>query len=340
MTSRELVIKTLNHQPVDRAPRDLWVVPGVEMFRPDELTEVHLRFPGDIVAPDFKYPVGRRSKGKPYQIGRYTDAWGCTWQVAQRGLPGEVKQSPLADLSRLAEYKPPTELLESAKFNKVNRSCATTSRFVLAMTDVRPFERLQFLRGVEATYVDLAYGTKEIRTLLATLHDFYCQELEMWAKTDVDGVAFSDDWGSQTSLLVSPELWRDLFRPLYREYCKILHAKDKFAFFHCDGNIADIFGDLVRLGLDAINAQLFAMNLERLAKRYRGRITFWGEIDRQRILAFGSLEEIRQAVLRVRRALDFGCGGVIAQCEWGLDVPWRNIASVFEQWMAPLPVHV
>jgi uroporphyrinogen decarboxylase len=339
MTSRELVISALNHQPVVRVPRDLWHSPGVEMSRADELAEIEIRFPKDIVPQEFKYPPGKRSRGKPYRAGRYTDAWGCTWHAAQPGRIGELRDPPLADPAGIAQYRPPFELLDTAKLVGVNRGCAATSRFVLAGTETRPFERLQLLRGAEATYCDLASASGRVRSLLAMLHDFFCREMEMWAGTDVDGVAFRDDWGSQDGLLIAPEMWRDLFRPLYRDYCEILHAQDKFAFFHSDGHIADIFGDLVEIGIDAINSQLFAMDVERLAEQFRGRVTFWGEIDRQHVLPFGSREEIRDAVRRVRRALDFGSGGVIAQCTWEPGVPMQNIAAVFGQWMLPLPMH-
>ena len=138
--------------------------------------------------------------------------------------------------------------------------------------------------------------------------DFFCREMELWAATDVDGVEFMDDWGSQQTLLISPEAWRDLFKPLYRDYCDILHARDKFVFFHSDGNISDIFPDLIEIGVDAINSQLFCMDIELLSEYFRKRITFWGEIDRQRILPFGTQEDVRAAVHRVRQSLDFGSG--------------------------------
>ena len=340
MTSRELVIRALNHEPVERAPRDLWYLPGVRMLRADEIAEMELRYPRDIVPADFQYPAGERAQGKPCEVGQYTDAWGCTWHVAERGAIGEVKEPPLVTESSIDAYRPPLELLETAGLDRVNRSCAATSRFVLAWTETRPFDRLQFLRGTEATLIDLAAGSKSVRGLLAMLHDFFCQELEMWADTDVDGVVFMDDWGSQNSLLIAPEMWRDLFKPLYRDYCEILRAKDKFVFFHSDGDISDIFHDLIQIGVDAIHSQLFAMNIERLAKRFRKRVTFWGEIDRQHVLPFGSPEENGEAVRRVRKSLDFGSGGMIAQCQWGPDVPRDNIATVFEQWAAPLPMHV
>lgn len=339
-TSRDRVIRTLNQEPVDAPPRDLWIVPGIETARADELAEIHLRYPSDITKPDFQYARGQRAKGTPCAVGEYVDAWGCGWRVAEPGMPGEPQGAPLADLSRLAEYRPPQELLDGFNVSRVNRSCGATSRFVLAWTETRPFERLQSLHGVESTFVDLAHGTAALRQLLAMLHEFFCREMELWAGTDVDGVAFMDDWGSQTALLISPEMWRDLFKPLYRDYCAILHAQDKFAFFHSDGCIEDIFGDLVEVGIDAINSQLFCMDLEGLARQFRGKVTFWGEIDRQRLLPFGRPAEVRAGVQRVQRALDFGQGGVIAQCEWGLNVPLDNIAAVFEQWRQPIPMHV
>ena len=82
------------------------------------------------------------------------------------------------------------------------------------------------------------------------------------------------------------------------------------------------------------------MNVERLAKRYRGRITFWGEIARQELENPGTAEEFRENVLAsCARLLDFGHGGVIAQCAWEPGVRLQTIAAFFEQWLAPLPMH-
>jgi len=76
MTSRDLVINALNHEPAERAPRDLWILPEVESARPDELAEMEVRYPKDIIRADFHYPQGKRSKGSPHKAGKYTDAWG------------------------------------------------------------------------------------------------------------------------------------------------------------------------------------------------------------------------------------------------------------------------
>ena len=105
----------------------------------------------------------------------------------------------------------------------------------------RPFERLQFLRGTENLYMDLAYDSAEVRTLIEMVRDFYREDVTLWSRSAVDGVFLMDDWGSNTSLLISPEMWRAYFKPIYREFCEIIHRAGKKVFFHSDGNIEAIY---------------------------------------------------------------------------------------------------
>ncbi len=85
MTPRDRVIRTLNHQPIDRAPRDLWLLPGVESDQSDDVAEMNVRFPADILHLDLRWPSGKRTKGTAGKSAHYTDAWGCTWQLGSRG---------------------------------------------------------------------------------------------------------------------------------------------------------------------------------------------------------------------------------------------------------------
>lgn len=334
MDSRECVKRTLQFQPVDRIPRDLWALPGIVIFRIDEYQEMIRRYPLDFISPDYTYGSGERVSGVFGEVGQYTDAWGCVWHVGEPGVVGEVKEEPIAEWSALNTYRPPYELLLEADLSRVNRSCAETDKFVKVGTETRPFERLQFLRGTEKLFLDLAYGDSRVFKLLEMLHDFFMQEMHMWAETDVDGVSFMDDWGSQTSLLISPDMWRQIFKPLYKDYCDVLKSKGKFVFFHSDGNIRSIYPDLIEIGIDAVNSQLFCMDMEELGDSFSGKITFWGEIDRQHVLPFGIEDDVRASVRRVCSSLGRGDGGVIAQCEWGNDVSSDNIAAVFDEWNA------
>lgn len=336
MTGRERVKRALEFQSPDRAPRELWALPGIFMFKHQEYQEVLEKYPSDFVGPVFRYGQAERARGTPGEVGTYVDEWGCIFTVAEPGVIGEVKEPILNDLSKVNSLKPPVEILKEADFSKVNESCHATDKYVKTGTTVRPFERMQFLRGTENLFMDVAYGVKEFETLRNIVHDFFIQEMEMWAKTDVDGVSFMDDWGTQTSLLISPDMWRSIFKPMYADYCNILHSAGKHVFFHSDGNISAIYPDLIEIGVDALNSQLFTMDIEELGLKYKGKITFWGEIDRQNVLPFGTVEDVKNAVRRVRKALDDGTGGVIAQCEWGNDVRRENIEAVFEAWLEPL----
>jgi uroporphyrinogen decarboxylase len=331
MTSKDRLYRTLNFKPVDRVPRDLWVLPGVQMHRAQELAEVRAKYPSDITGPPVRYGPSLLRKGVVGEVGWYTDAWGCVFTVVEPGVIGEVKEPILRSLDD--DFHIPWEILENADLSRVDTFCETSPKFVLAGTTVRPFERLQFLRGSENLFLDLAYNSLEFHRLKEKIHRFFVAEMEMWAATKVDGVSFMDDWGAQTSLLISPDMWREVFKPLYAEYCLILKGAGKYVFFHSDGYIEPIIPDLIEIGVDALNCQLFCMNIEELGEKYRGKITFWGEIDRQNILPFKGPKEVKEAVARVRRALDRGQGGVIAQCEWGNDVPKENIEAVFEAWL-------
>jgi len=338
MTSRERVINALNFQPTDRVARSLWKLYGILMLRKEEFDRMNQLFEFDTTRPPFKPGDARRRQNGTYcEVGTYTDAWGCIWHVGQRGVCGEVKEHPLADWSALAHYRPPYELIDNADLTETNRFCRQTTKFIDAGSGVNPFERLQFLRGPEATYIDLAYGTKEIFKLLDMIHDYCCRDIRMWADTEVDMVSWGDDWGSQNSLLISPQMWRDVFKPLYKDYMDILRETGKYTMFHSDGFIEPIIPDLIEIGLHAVNCQLFCMDMEKLGRLYRGKITFYTDMDRQYLLPFGTTEEVREGVRRMRRAFDHGSGGVIANLCWGLADPFENIVAFYDEWQKPFP---
>ncbi len=248
---------------------------------------------------------------------------------------GEVKEPLVRDWREWEKVRVPRERL-SVDVKQVDDFCRTTDRFVLAKTGARPFEQLQFLRKPENLFLDLIDQPAELFRLLERIHSFYLEELNLWAETDVDALVFSDDWGSQRSLLVSPSLWRRMFKPLYQAYIDIGHRHGKYVFMHSDGCIADILPDLVEMGLDALNSQLFCMDIEELGRSYAGKLTFWGEIDRQHLLPFGTPEEIAEAVKKVHDCLYRG-GGVIAQCEFGAGAKPENVLAVFEAWEKIFP---
>ncbi len=332
MTGRERVRAALTFNRPDRVPRDLWALPYVTLFEKESFDAVIQKYPMDIgtsqLSPGWSDKVIKASAS----AGSYVDDWGSEWHVGEPGVVGEVRKPVLYDWDNLKSFQPPWNLIRKRDLSYANKSCEESDKFMLSDVTARPFERLQFLRGTENLFMDIAYDAAEMRKLLEMVHEFYLEDVRQWCASSVDAVFLMDDWGTNRSLLIDPKVWRALFKPLYKEYCDMIHSAGKFAFFHTDGNTESIFGDLVEVGMDAINSQLFVMDIEELSRKYKGKVTFWGEVDRQHALPFGTKEEVQRAVRRVKEVLDDGTGGVIAQCEWGKQNPRQNIETVFETW--------
>lgn len=323
-TSRELVMKALNFEKLERIPREMY-------FEDSFLLN---NYPSDIATPFYTYGNGKKS-GIINAKGTWVDEWGCVWEAAEEEVKGEVKEGPLLSWDKLDSFKAPWEILQNADLSKVNKCCEESDKFMICFweTAASPFQRMQFLRGTENLLMDLAYGDIEVFKLRDMVHEFFMKQIDMWGKTDVDGIHLEDDWGTQTSLLISPKLWREFYKPLYKDYCTLAHQYGKKVVMHSDGYILDIMEDLIEIGVDAINSQLFCMDMEEIERRFAGRICFWGEIDRQFLLPFGTTEEVRAGVRKVAGSLlKNRKTGVVAQSFWGKDVPMQNIRAVYDEW--------
>jgi len=334
MTGHELMTRTLRFQSTPRPPRDLWTLPWAERRYPAELEAIRSDFPADIAYPGdvIQFPQVNGMRGDPYAVGTFVDEWGCAFTNIHEGVIGEVKHPLVRDYrSDLDKVRPPWEWTRMS-LDAVHRLCEKTDRFVGSALCFRLFERLQFLRGTENVYIDLLERPAGFLKLLARVHEWNLAMIEAWSKSPVDFIFGMDDWGSQRSLLINPTLWREFFKPMYAEYARRIRQAGKSVFFHSDGYILDVYEDLIEIGFDAVNSQLFCMDIEEIGRRFKGRLTFWGEIDRQHILPSPDVREIRDAVDRVARALWDGHGGVIAQCEFGAGARPENVRAMYERW--------
>lgn len=327
LTPRERVIRTLRFEGVDRPARDVWTLPAAFFGREAELNALLAQYPPDFGPSGYVDPT---DESPLYVPGEWLDPWGSTWVNIQAGMIGEVKHPAISDWRQLDHWRPPDHLLGRG-FEDVNRTCAAGDRFT-HLGNPRPFERLQFVRGTENVYMDLAWGEPGVFKLLEMIHEHYLRHLEYVVRTDVDAVSFMDDWGSKDALLISPAMWIEYFKPLYKEYCDLAHAHGKFALMHSDGHIMAIYEHLIEIGVDAVNSQLFTMPIEEIGQRFKGRITFWGEMDRQHVLPFGTTDDVRAAVERVRAALWDPSGGCIGQAEFNQGYSLENIRAFFEAW--------
>ena len=334
MKSKELVFRSLDFDSPQRIPRQCWLLPWAEKRYPNESARLVKEFPDDLIPAAGMYTRPQKYSGNRYDEGNFTDEWGCRFLNIQEGLIGVPVEPLIKTWDQLSSLKPPEEML-AVDIRQVNAFCKATDKFTYSNSWVRPFERYQFIRTTELSMIDIALDSPEMKTLISIIHNHYLKEVEAWAKTDIDAIGVMDDWGMQKGMIVSPDYFRKYYKPLYKEYIEIARHYKKYVFMHSDGDISEIIPDLIEIGINALNSQLFCMNIEELGKKFRGKLTFWGEMDRQNILPNGNKADIEDAVNLVYNNL-FSEGGVIGQCEFGPAAKPENIFYVFESWNSVL----
>ena len=332
MDSRKLVYQTLEFEnKTGRVPRHLWSLPWAAEAYPNELKKLEQDFPGDIAHCPSNHKPSPIAKGSAFAVGEFVDEWGCRFTNIQSGIIGEVREPIVTDeeWEDTTQVRIPVEKLDFS-IEDANAFCRSTDRFVLAGCCPRIFEQMQFMRGTAELYIDLMTRPSGFIAFMDKMKTFYLELAEKWAKTEVDALFFMDDWGSQQSLLINPAIWNELYLPFYQDLIQIAHRNGKKIFMHSDGHILAAYPQLVEAGLDAINSQIFCMGIDNLAP-FAGKITFWGELDRQNLLAHATIGEVHQAVEELYAKL-WKDGGCIAQCEFGIGGKPENVRAMFDAW--------
>ena len=330
MNSKERVIRTITFDHPDRIPINTWTMPSAINKYGKPLVDAIEKYSIDFGGPYYISHVV--DDNKRLEPGTYKDGWGCVWTNFKSGIIGEVKESPLADYSNLKTYKSPKELLKLG-MERVDSSLAEAKdKFLFAPWGVDLFERMQYLRGTENLYIDIMEESDEFLLMKDIVFDFYLEFMKIWLERDIDGFIFADDWGGQNSLLVPPRVFRKIFKPMYKILIDMAKQKGKYVFFHSDGNITEIYDDFVELGVDAINSQLWCMDINEISRKYRGKISFWGEISRQTTLPFGTSEDVRNDANTMKRLLMHNGGGLIGTAAPGDECPLENILESLKCW--------
>ncbi len=212
--------------------------------------------------------------------------------------------------------------------------------FVLGSISAGFLEMGQRLRGYENFFCDLRWNQPLVEALCDKVLEV---KMRYWAKALallgewVDVVQEGDDYGGQHGLLISPQLWRAIFKPrLHQLFSHIKRCAPHVAiFFHSCGSIYEIIPDLIEVGVEALNpVQVAAANMDsrKLKREFGDSVTFWGGgVDTQRVLPYGTPQEVRDEVRRRIDDLAPGGGFVFAAVHnIQADVPTENILAMLE----------
>jgi hypothetical protein len=317
----------------DRPPISHGILPATQYKYGAALDDILARVPEDF-GWSFLPDMSRQELPALYRGGRNYDDFGTLWDVPVEGLLGIPCEWPLADWSRYDSFHwpvftagPPTGRLYSG--HMAGRSAEYYARGAW----ITFFEQMQQLRGMEPLLMDLAEGTREVHRLRDDLLAFNLRYIDDWLTFEYDGLHFADDWGDQKSLLISPKLWREFFKPVYKAMFEKVTAAGMHVHFHSDGFIVDILPDLIELGVSVVNCQANVIGLDVLKKKFAGSICFRTDLDRQKIVPFATPAEVKRHVKDVFDNLGTPKGGLIACGEIGPDTPLQNIAAMYEAFM-------
>lgn len=314
----------------------------------DDLAALFCAYPDDAVAViPYDITIGYQPPNKTPRVNavealvldrQWVDEWGTRWGHALCGVGATPLECPLQDWEMLDAYLA-TGVPEPGAPGRFDAAASLLAlhgegKYCFGIIHLALFERLHALRGMENVLTDFVTHEPEVGRLLDRLEEYLLELVRRWGALGADAVFLTDDWGSQSSLLISPELWRHLFRPRYaRVFCEI-HRLGMEVIFHSCGNVTAIVGDLVDIGLDVLDpVQPGAMYMAQLARDFGGALAFSGAVDVQDLLVYGTPQRVKDEVRSVRDTLGAPFGGALLLGPANVmtpDIPFANLVALFE----------
>jgi hypothetical protein len=222
-------------------------------------------------------PASDRSLGDAYR-----DEWSVSHVVAE-GLFDRVVEHPLSDLAGQGEYRFPDVAAEE-RFERIEpfvRRAHEAGKYVVAGDPVLLYERLRSLLGFEALMLAPYRQRADFEALLDRLADLTVESIRGFARLgDVDAFMTWQDFGLQTGLAFSLEIFRELYAPRLGRVVGAVHDAGMHFIWHCCGQIFELIPQMIAMGVDVVQLdQPRLLGHQRLADAFGGRICFWNAVD-------------------------------------------------------------
>lgn len=241
-------------------------------------------------------------------------------KMRQGPLYMEIVQSPLADVSTLDDVEcfPFPDPLAAGRFDDAEALIRQyrDDYFIIGDLELTLFEMSWHMVGMEKFVMDMATGEPYIGALLDRVKAFSIGVGKKLVELGVDGIWLGDDVGTQTGMLISPSMWRRIFKPRLAEVIAELRAGNPAVviMYHCDGAVAPILGDLAEIGVQVFNPvqpNVPGHDPDALKRQFGDCLAFWGAIDQQHLLPHGTPADIMADVAKKISILGAG-GGYMA----------------------------
>lgn len=319
MNHRDRVQTALNHEAPDRCPMQISFTPEfasrlVETMNLVEGNNLHNPHGGGntyelerLLGQDLLLTSVGWANEYYQDAEAYTDEWGVGWKSIKYETPfgmgryTEMTEYPLANDSAIETYNPPDpfrpELYREAEWVLENFK---DDYWIVGVTVTTIFETAWALRGYERMLTDFYLNPDLAERLLDIPYDYHLTAARKLTEMGVDMIWIGDDVGAQDSMIISPKMWRRFLKPRLANFIselKTINPQLKVA-YHTDGNVYPIISDLIEIGIDILNPiQPASMNPAKLKKDFGDHLCFWGSIDEQYTLPFGSPSDVKKEVL-------------------------------------------
>lgn len=297
--SRTRVDKAISFQSPDRIPIVFWNRDQTD---------------GDVLL--YHLSLGVPGEGTPNAWDWSVNEWGYQLVSLGDGTMGHPVEAFYPEMPAAEAIRVP-KLREEERMSGVPAFVERCGdRYRLASLDLSGFTVYTLLRGFEQAMQDFLTDPDGFAALMDRILDFECDLMRMAARHGFHGIHFADDWGTQSGLMISPALWRRLFKPRYARQFALAHELGLHTWYHCCGNFDAILDDFHEIGADVINiSQPNVVNVAAVGKRLRGRQCFLLPISYQTVSIQGTPEEIYREARRLYDLLGVPEGGFIGYVE-------------------------
>ena len=349
MKPRERVLCALNKEKTDRPPMQ---ISYTNEFRKRLVDDIEKRENKSLsqLCDDKTHNLERYLgqdmllTGVPndYEGQKYIDKWGVGYRLAPYktkfgdGTYAEIDSSPITDESKIDSMIAPNPNIESMYDNA--RELVQNYKkdyFIVGTVAQTIFEMAWAMRGLDKLLMDFAIDRDFADKVLDVPHNYNLTVAKKLAEIGVDMVWLGDDMGGQNTMMISPDMWRDIFKPRMATYISELKSinKDLKVAYHSCGFIEPIIADLIEIGLDVLNPiQPASMNPAEIKNKYGDKLSFWGTIDEQYTLPFGSEEEVRKETILRRETVGIDGGLILGPTHnVQLDTPLENFYAMLEE---------
>jgi uroporphyrinogen decarboxylase len=270
-------------------------------------------------------------RGQYIEEDVYQDPFGVQWNRSIDKDIGVIKEYLLKE-PKMGNYRFPEPELDyvdeiTVKMMEINKDSYKFGKIGFSL-----FERAWSLRGFENFLADLAGEEKFVCELFEHILDYNMKIIDRALTYPIDGFFVGDDYGQQRGLLMSPATWRRLIKPCLAKMFEKVKLSGRTVALHSCGNLSDILGDLIDIGLDIYQTvQPEIYGLKKIKDQFGAHLTFWGGISTQKTLPYATPAEIKKIVSDTIKILGKNGGYIAAPThQIPADVPVENVIALAE----------